>query len=74
MRLCGHLLPWVDKIVHLGNTITSQVDMVSPDMNMKKGRYIARNIEINQEFYFAALETKIKVNNIYNSSWFGSVL
>ena len=69
MRLCGHLLPWVDKIVnvHLGKTITNQVDMVSSDMNIKKGKYIARNIEINQELYFAALEKKIKVNNIYNS-------
>ena len=74
MRLCGHLLPWVDKIIHLGNTITNQVDMISSDMNMKKGRYIARNIEINQEFNFADLETKIKVNSIYNSKWFGSVL
>ena len=43
-------------------------------MNIKKGRHIARNMEINQEFYFAALQTKIKINNVYNSSWFGSVL
>ena len=48
--------------------------MISSDMSIKKGRYIARNIEINQEFYFADIQTKIKINNIYNSSWFGSVL
>ena len=43
-------------------------------MKVKKARYVSRNIELNQEFHFAAPETKIKVNNIYNSSWFGSVL
>ena len=72
--LCGNKLPWVDKITHLGITITNKKDMVEGDMKVKKARYISRNIELNQEFHFAATETKIKVNNIYNSSWFGSVL
>jgi hypothetical protein len=35
---------------------------------------VSRNIEIHQEFYFADEETKMKVNDIYSSSWFGSVL
>ena len=74
LRLGVHLLPWVDRIVHLGNTITNQVNMVAVDMNAKMGRYVGRNIEINQEFFFAAYETRIKINNIYNSSWFGSVI
>ena len=43
-------------------------------MTIKKARYIAQNIEINQEFYFSAAETRLKVNDVYNSSWFGSVL
>ena len=43
-------------------------------MSIKKVRYIARNVEINQEFYFSTAETRLKVNDIYNSSWFGSVL
>ena len=74
LRLCGHLLPWVDRIVHLGNTLTDQMDIISSDMKIKKARYISKNIEINQEFSFAATETKLKVNDIYNSSWFGSGL
>ena len=74
MRLGNHVLPWVDKIIHLGNIITNKVSMLDSDMDAKKGRYVGRSIEINQEFSFAASETKIKINNIYNSSWFGSVL
>ena len=44
------------------------------DMSIKKARYVAKNIELNQEFYFASSETKMTINNIYNSSWFGSVM
>ena len=37
-------------------------DMLDTDMNIKKARYIARNIELTQEFHFALTESKIKVN------------
>ena len=74
MQLGVHELPWVDTIVHLGNTITNQVNVITTDMNLKMGRYVGKNIELNQEFSFAAQETKIRINNIYNSSWYGSVL
>ena len=74
MRLCGNLLPWVDSIVHLGNTITNDAVLLEHDMNIKKARYISKNIELNQELYFAAPQTKICVNKIYNNSWFGNVL
>ena len=43
-------------------------------MFMYLNQYISQNIEINQEFHFAAPETKVKVNEIYNSSWYDSVL
>ena len=74
MHLGDHQLPWVDRILHLGNTITNQVNVIASDMNNKMGRYVGRNIELNQEFFFAAHETRIRINNIYNSSWYGSVL
>ena len=74
MRLGAHLLPWVDKISHLGNTLTNQVNLTESDMNVKKARYVSKNIELNQEFFFAAKETRININSIYNSSWYGSVL
>ena len=40
---------------------------------LKQAIYVSTNIEVNQEFNFAAPETKLKVNNIYNASWFGIV-
>ena len=43
-------------------------------MKRKNARFVSKNIEINQEFYFASPETKMTVNDIYNSSWYGSVL
>ena len=43
-------------------------------MSIKKARYVTRNIELNQEFHFATAETKMRINELYNSSWFGSVM
>ena len=43
-------------------------------MNIKKAKYISNYIKINQEFHFSSPETKLKINEIYNYSWFGSVL
>ena len=74
MRLCGNLLPWVDSIVHLGNTITNDAVLLEHDMSIKKARYISKNIELNQELHFAASQTKVYINNVYNNSWFGNVL
>ena len=72
--LCDRQLSWVNKITHLGVTITNESNALETDMRIKKARYVARNIELNQEFYFSASETKLKINEIYNSSWFGSTL
>jgi hypothetical protein len=74
LQLCGDSLPWVNKVVHLGNTITNQSVALEADMKIKNARYVSRNIEISQEFSFAAEETKLKVNDVYNTSWYGSVL
>ena len=43
-------------------------------MKQKRARYIQRNNEIIQEFYFAHPETKCHLNNIYNMSFYGSPL
>ena len=61
MNLCGHQLLWVDKILHLGNTLTNDTHIVNTDMNIKNARYIVKNIEINQEFYFPAAATRLKL-------------
>ena len=74
LRLCENLLPWVDSVIHLGNTITNDANLLEHDMSIKKARYISKNIELNQEFHFAASQTKMYVNNVYNNSWFGNVI
>ena len=74
MKLCGNYLPWVSEILHLGNVITNDTYLLESDMKRKNAKYVSRNIEINQEFYFAASETKMTVNDIWNSSWYGSVI
>ena len=40
----------------------------------KRADYISRNNEINQEFGFAHPSSKGKINNIFNTSFYGSVL
>ena len=74
LELCGNLLPWMDKVIHLGCTITDKSDILKDDMLIKRAKYISRNMELNQELYFAAPESKLMMNEIYNSSWFGSSL
>ena len=43
-------------------------------MREKRAKYIGKNNEICQEFYFAHPSTKFKINSIWNSHWSGSVL
>ena len=71
--LCGILLPWVNQVLHIGNTLTNSEKLLEQDMKITNVRYVPKNIEINQEFYFAAPETRMVINDIYNNSWFGSV-
>ena len=74
MELCGNNLPWVNQFKHLGNTITNQGCFTNQDMNIKRACYVNKNIELNQEFYFADARTKFKINEIYNSHYTGSPL
>ena len=67
-------LPWVNQCTHLGNTIRNVSDGFQEDMKIKRARYISKNVEINQEFYFAAGETRVKVNRIWNTHFSGSPL
>ena len=67
-------LPWVDQCKHLGNIIKNVSDGFQEDMRVKRAKYISKNIEINQEFYFAASATRVQVNNIWNTHFSGSPL
>ena len=72
--LCGNPLPWTDKFKHLGVTIGNKIDGCSLDMMIKNAQYISKNIELNQEFHFSDPFTRLKLNNIYNSHYYGSCL
>ena len=72
--LCGDRLPWVDNGVHLGNHFSNTNDRIKDDVVTKRGSYIQKNCELNQEFSFAHPRTKILLNNIYNCHFTGSPL
>ena len=65
-------LPWVSQCTHLGNTIKNASDGFQEDIKIKRARYISKNVEINQEFYFAAGATRVQVNRIWNTHFSGS--
>ena len=44
------------------------------DIMEKRAQFIAKNNELNQEFYYAHPDTKIWINKIYNSSFYGAPL
>ena len=72
--LCGNLLPWVDRVKHLGNTISNVMDGNQLDIKIKAAKYVDKNNSLCQEFYFAHPRTKVEVNNIYNCHFTGSQL
>ena len=72
--LNGDPLPWVSSGKYLGNKLTSVQDGYKQDVSEKRAMFITRNIELNQEFYFAHPAVKCRMNQIYNSSFSGSVL
>ena len=44
------------------------------DMKTKNAQYIGKNLQLLQEFHFAHPSTKLKLNQVYNSHYSGSVL
>ena len=71
MMLCGNPLPWVDRLLHLGNMVSNVVDGGQADMNQKAAQYIDKNCNINQEFSFAHPMSRIELNKIYNCHFSG---
>ena len=58
----------------MGTTITNTIDGCEDDMRVKNAAYVAKNIELNQEFFFTHPSTKLTMNRIYNSHYYGSPL
>ena len=69
--LDGCELPWVSHAKHLGHKISFKINGLSEGVMEQRATYIKRVNELNQEFYFAN-STKITINNIFNSSFYGS--
>ena len=67
-------LPWVDNCKHLGNNLKNVIDGCHEDMRIKAAKYVSKNIELNQEFYFSHPRTKIEINKIWNTHFTGSPL
>jgi hypothetical protein len=75
LMLCDNILPWVNNVKHLGITLENKSGCIlKQDIRIKRAQYIQRNNEIMQEFHFAHPSTKIKLNNIYNTHFTGSVI
>ena len=76
LKLNEKSLPWVDSLKHLGTTLTSSGGSCALDQDLleKRAMYIAKNNELGQEFFFAHPNTKIWINNVYNTSLYGAPL
>ena len=75
MKLCGNALPWVKSGKHLGVKIDNTLGKIlSRDVVEKRAQYIQRNNELMQEFSYACPKTKTFINQVYNTSFYGSVL
>ena len=74
LKLGEHELPWWDFGKQLGNKVDNSKNWMTKDLCEKRARYISRNNELCQEFYFAHPETLFNINEIYNSHFTGSSL
>ena len=74
IKLKGRDLPWVDAAKHLGRRIGPTNHGVALDLVEKRALYINRVNELNQEFHYAHPLTKVKINNNFNTHFYGSQL
>ena len=72
--LCGNPLPWTTSCKHLGINIENKINGCEEDIKIKNAQYVGKNIELNQELFFAHPVTKVRLNSIYNSHYYGSPL
>ena len=74
IKLGGKELPWVRTAKHLGCKIDENVNGLNGDLMEKRAIYINKVNQIQQEFHFAHHQTRIRINNIFNSYFYGSPL
>ena len=71
--LNGDPLPWVQQVKHLGNVLQCDNSMKN-DCTLKRGIIIGKVNSLQQEFSFCDSKTKIRIFNIYVTSFYGSGL
>ena len=75
MRQNGKELPWVKSAKHLGCKVaTEEGGNLRSDLMEKRAVYINKVNELTQEFHYAHPTTKVRINNIFNSYFYGSCL
>ena len=72
VELGGVPLPWVEGGLHLGNNLSNKINGMRQDIRIKRARFINKNNELNQEFWFSHPSTKVAINLIYNFHFTGS--
>ena len=71
--LNGDPLPWVKQVKHLGNLMQCDNSM-RDDCTWKRGKFIGRINSLLQEFSFCDPSVKLRIFNIYATSFYGSGL
>ena len=66
-------VPWADSYKHLGHLINKDEDMIL-DLNVKRVTFISNIHSLREEFGQLNASVFIHLNNIYNSSFYGSNL
>ena len=69
----GNIIPCVNEIKHLGNTLQGNNSM-GLDVILKRGAFIGRTNSILQEFHFASPDVIMKCIKCYATSFTGSQL
>ena len=71
--LNGDLLPWVEKVKHVGNILECD-NSFTHDCQIKRGQFIGKIHSLNQEFYCATSNVKTTLYSIFTLSFYGSSL
>ena len=71
--LNGDPLPWVQQVKHLGNVMQCDNSM-KIDCTLKRGKFIGKINSLLNEFSYCDPSVKVKIFNIFATSFYGSGL
>ena len=69
----GKELPYVDSMLHLGNTLQSNNSM-EIDILKKRSSFIGKVNSLNQEFYYCTPDVRTKIIELFCTSYYSSSL